>query len=862
MIGFSKQRRALGAWLAAVTCVLLVVGCGGGGSGGAWSAPTTPTTPTNPTTPVDPAPPVTLSPPVPADNAPTLFTLAGDTGSAVASGANYRYGVVNAVMSVTSEGNRLNVEVEGEERWSGIFVLPDSLSTLRVGHYESRQGWPFHEPALGGATWMGEGVICAPSSATLDIDKVTYSGNTLRAIEMRFVLFCGSQAGAAVRGTVRWAADDATPRTQPLAIPDTLWRAPASAVPGSGNYVYVTGDTLHFIIQGDTFLYRSDASVMAVSTLDRGVAVAVTSAERWDMRFVPMAPETKLQVGYYAFLSGKNNPALGFMGVGGGAANRGCERNRGWFVVERADYNGAQLTALDLRFEMKCGDLPGYMRGQVHWRIGDASQPAGPANPMPAGLWSPPADALPASGNAYYLESDAGDVVGRGEKVLHTNADGMFTPGRFANGLSFRINGDRHWGTLFLPMSVLSRLEPGYYGNLSNNAALGSITVSNNMYNCQYGTVGWFAVDSVSYNSVGELTSIDMRFEQRCDVSTAALRGRLRWSTADPLRPTPPINPPPAGLWAPAPGDLPAAGNYVYLESADREYIGDGRRYLYTTLNAVFGVDQDFRIHVAADEKWVGDFRFIYSDTGWKPGYYAKTQRTAVFNPARGGLSWSGEGRGCNVSNGWIAIDAVHYDAGGLHDIELRFEQYCDGGQLPLRGKLRWNRDDPGVAPGPVNPPPATLWSAPADRLPASGSYLYIESDPTDFVGSGRTGQAQTYVYPLQGSRLLNFSRPEAIDFRYDTPDGMWIVTAVPMVSVSQLLPGLYADVRQFGTHNPAKGGLTVEGSSRVCNTSRGWYVIDAIRFENGRMTLLDMRFEQRCDGSTGSLRGQIHWVS
>jgi len=865
MLTFAGLGRACGSSLTALACTIVLVACGGGGGGAGAGAdtPAIPTSPSAPTTPTEPTVPATLSPPVPSKDAPSLITLAGDPGEPTAGGKSYGYGTVNAVITLTAKANLLSVEVEGEEHWFGYFQLPNKLSTLQVGHYESKAGWPLHDPTLGGVQWSGEGKICTASTATIDIDKVSYSNNELASIEMRFVQFCNEQSTIALRGTIRWAANDPTPRTQPLAIPSTLWRPQSSAVPSSGSYVYVTGELQNFIAPGETFLYKSSDADLVFSSSTRGVDVAVTSTQRWDMRFVPMAPQTKLLPGYYAFISGKNNPAFGFMQVGGGSEGHGCERNTGWFVVDQADYSGAQLTALDLRFEMTCGALPGLLRGQIHWRIGDPSRPAGPVNPMPASLWAPPANALPSSGNALYLESDPGDVVGRGLKVIHTNADALFTPARAATALSFNINGDQWWVVGLLPMSGLQRPEVGYYGNLGSNSALGTINVFNLMNNCGTGQTGWFAVDSVSYNSGGELTSIDLRFEQRCNSSSgSALRGRLRWTSTDTSRPTPPVNPPPGNLWAPSTGTVPAVGNYVYLESAANEYIGAGRSYLYTQANAVFSVAGDLDFTVRGDEDWTGNFRHIYSGSGWQAGYYANTRRASTFNPARGGLSWIGEARGCNVSNGWIVVDSVHYDTSGLHDIELRFEQYCDDSPAPLHGKLRWNRDDRTTPPGPLNPPPSLLWSAPAAKLPASGSYLYIESDATDFVGSGFTNQASTYVYPLIASRLLNFSSTGAIDFRFDSVDGMWIVAATPMISLSQLMPGYYPDTQQNPTANPAKGGLAVSGLARTCNHSHGWYAIDAIRFDNSKVVQLDMRFEQRCDeGAGGSLRGQIHWT-
>jgi hypothetical protein len=70
-------------------------------------------------------------------------------------------------------------------------------------------------------------------------------------------------------------------------------------------------------------------------------------------------------------------------------------------------------------------------------------------------------------------------------------------------------------------------------------------------------------------------------------------------------------------------------------------------------------------------------------------GYYDDLRRYPFHNPTKGGLNWSGEGRGCNTLTGWFAIDAVTYENGQLTAIELRFEQHCEGGAPALHGAIR-----------------------------------------------------------------------------------------------------------------------------------------------------------------------------
>ena len=73
-------------------------------------------------------------------------------------------------------------------------------------------------------------------------------------------------------------------------------------------------------------------------------------------------------------------------------------------------------------------------------------------------------------------------------------------------------------------------------------------------------------------------------------------------------------------------------------------------------------------------------------------GYYGDLQRFPSHNPAKGGLEWSGFGRGCNAIAGWFVVDSVAYNGVTLTAIDLRFEQRCDSQSAALRGQIRWRQ--------------------------------------------------------------------------------------------------------------------------------------------------------------------------
>ena len=58
-------------------------------------------------------------------------------------------------------------------------------------------------------------------------------------------------------------------------------------------------------------------------------------------------------------------------------------------------------------------------------------------------------------------------------------------------------------------------------------------------------------------------------------------------------------------------------------------------------------------------------------------------------NAVKGGLSWGGNGRGCNTLTGWFVIDKISYVNGNVKELDARFEQHCEGGSSALRGRIR-----------------------------------------------------------------------------------------------------------------------------------------------------------------------------
>ncbi|MFG6460173.1 hypothetical protein ACG04Q_01235 [Roseateles sp. DXS20W] len=653
------------------------------------------------------------------------------------------------------------------------------------------------------------------------------------------------------------AAGDPLDTNNATGVQLTAYAPATGPAPAGQTTVALQSDNGDYIGAGRSYSYSRATANVNVSADGARLQVQVAGDDNWNAQF-------QLPAGFNSFAPGTYNglrrfPEAGSGGVDWGGNGRGCNQITGSMVVNSVTYVDGQLSAIDFSFEQHCEGQAPALRGQVRWFASDTTAPAGPLNPPPDTLWAPPASALPASGNYVYLTSDSGDYIGGGATVTHTQADAILDVTAAGGRATVRVTGDQNWRGEFQGMQGLNTLQAGQYGSLRrypfHNPVRGGLDWSGNGAGCNTLT-GWFVVDRATYID-GALTALDLRFEQHCEGATAALRGKVHWEAGDRTAPPGPLQPPPVGLWAPASGATPTSGSYVYLTSDSGDYIGGGRTTAYTRRDAVLGVNLSGRkltVSVTGDESWTGTFEGMNSLTDLQPGYYGKLQRHPFHNPTRGGMDWSGQGRGCNRLTGWFVVDKVSVSGGQLTALDLRFEQHCEGGTAALRGQIHWDASDLGQPAGPVNPPPAGLWLPGAGSTPASGSYVYLTSDSTDIIGNGGT-----YTYTPANATLGVTSNGRRISVTVNG-DRTWTGEFQAMDGLAQLQPGYYGGLQRYPFHNVAKGGMSWAGTGS-CGTLSGWFAIDNISFVNNQLVALDLRFEQRCNGGTAALRGRVRWA-
>lgn len=290
------------------------------------------------------------------------------------------------------------------------------------------------------------------------------------------------------------------------------------------------------------------------------------------------------------------------------------------------------------------------------------------------------------------LVSDSGDYVGRGASYSYTDSNAVISIDATTTGIQLSIAGKQNWNARF-QVPTGTQLAPGAYTNATVAPFQGS-GAGLSWFGAGRGCLavaGSFTIDSITWfaGTGSWLVALDMHFEQYCDGDTTALRGTIHWRLDDPTVPPGPTVPIPTNLWQPPTGAVPDTGNFVYLESQQGDSIGQGATNLYQTNITVVG--SGARATVSAGG-YSGDFAGANSIAQLTVGYYSGLRRYPFNNPVRGGLNWSGNGRGCNDLTGWFAVDSVNYVNGVLAGIKLRFEQHCDGQTPALNGIVRWGR--------------------------------------------------------------------------------------------------------------------------------------------------------------------------
>lgn len=656
-----------------------------------------------PPTPIGPVPGGLWVPPASFVAGPGNYAyFESEEGDYLGLGRTYRFDDRSARFYIDGGGNDIAINIVGDDVWRAEVRGVASNARLVAGYYPGLRGARFNNPVKGGLSWTIAGRGCSTAAGWFAIDAVEYdSMGDLVLLDMRFEVHCEGRT-AALRGMIHYSKLPDLPGSGIVSAAGS-WRAPAALLPVSANFLYVESELNESLSHGVTELQTSDNAAIEVSASGNTVEITSKGNRQWRLQFQAPARLVRIVPGVYEGLTWDGGDVASYGALSVGAASTGCFTTKGWVVVDSAIYSGANLVALDLRFEHTCGaygTTNGVLHGQVRWRAGVQGVYPGPA-PVPAGFWRP-ARTLP-TGTYLYATSDRSDFIGM-DNTLLTPLDADIIVTEKAGKVNIDIKGDTWWSGSFAAMATAGKILPGYYAGLNEayRPARGSFTWSGDGRGCNEASAG-VVVDHVAY--VGDkLSELSLRFEHHCENASGATRAQLQWLASDVRQPPGPLQQMPDSLWRAPVGTLPTTGNFLYIDSGQGDFIGHGRKYLLTPENAAMTFSQNpggtasrgpaFVLTAKSGNYEAGNFRLDFeamrSLTLLQPGYYGHLLNYPVHNTAYGGLDLSNNLLGCEKVDGWMVIERVRYEGGKLSAVRGRFEQYCDGNGQPARGEFNW----------------------------------------------------------------------------------------------------------------------------------------------------------------------------
>jgi hypothetical protein len=140
--------------------------------------------------------------------------------------------------------------------------------------------------------------------------------------------------------------------------------------------------------------------------------------------------------------------------------------------------------------------------------------------------------------------------------------------------------------------------------------------------------------------------------------------------------------------------------------------------------------------------------------------------------------------------------------------------------------------------------------------VPSSGTFLYMNSEPGDYIGQGVEQLYTSDDSTIQGS----FSQDgggffaSVIQGNYDH----WWYVDLAATPGEPLVEGSYTGALRY-PFNDGAPGLSVSGDGRGCNTLTGQFDVNEIsRASTGELLVFDVTFEQHCEGADPALFGRI----
>lgn len=147
----------------------------------------------------------------------------------------------------------------------------------------------------------------------------------------------------------------------------------------------------------------------------------------------------------------------------------------------------------------------------------------------------------------------------------------------------------------------------------------------------------------------------------------------------------------------------------------------------------------------------------------------------------------------------------------------------------------------------------------PAGKLavPSSGTFLYMNSQPGDYIGQGAEQLYTSADTTITGSLPQGGTQFSASAIQGNYTHWWYLNIAAP--AGQPLAVGSYTGAFRAAFRPDGSPGLDVYGDGRGCNTLTAQFDVNDIQYApTGELLVFDATFEQHCEGATPALFGRI----
>src|SRR5438309_736987 len=143
-----------------------------------------------------------------------------------------------------------------------------------------------------------------------------------------------------------------------------------------------------------------------------------------------------------------------------------------------------------------------------------------------------------------------------------------------------------------------------------------------------------------------------------------------------------------------------ATDGWLHFQSDNRDFIGGGVQKVWTLKESDLSIGGSNH-NIVASVSGQGDWWYLNfrgpSNGDLHTATYTNAERAPFVTGKAPGLDVNGDGRGCNTLSGRFQIKSLVWTtAGTVAEMDVLFEQHCEGGTPALRGEL-WVTTELGV---------------------------------------------------------------------------------------------------------------------------------------------------------------------